>query len=132
MSNEYKTICDTCGKRTWYEEEQACHMSYAKGATCDMGHYHEEEPYVTERCKGTLRVIDYTNTKTHLVTVGERYTFQDKRGVQKRFTVGKTTGWKPCLLLLHNARSTGSSRTINAPEIKALGGGVYEVDTYFD
>ena len=111
MENEYKTICDTCSKRTWYKEEQQCHM---------------------ERCTGTLRVIDNINVLTHYITIGERYTFQDLRGTQKRFTVGKTTGRKPCLLLLHNSRSMSSSITIKAPEIEPVGNGIYKVNTYFD
>lgn len=27
----YKTICDRCGKLTWYEEEQKCHVSGCEG-----------------------------------------------------------------------------------------------------
>lgn len=130
MKDQYKTQCDKCYKRTWYETEQQCHMSYPKSETCSLGHVHQIEPYTTQRCTGTLRVIDYTNINTYL-TIGERYTFKDKAGLVKRFTLGRTTGWKPCLILLHNARSTGSSITINAPEIKGIGGGIYQVDTYF-
>lgn len=128
--NDYTTQCDKCGKRTWYETEQQCHMQYTKSQTCDLGHKHTVEPLKYERCTGTLRLIDRTNITTWLV-IGKRYTFQDLNGVQKRYTLGRTTGWKPVLLLLHNARSTGSSITVKGPEIEAIGGGVYKVPTYF-
>lgn len=130
MKNECKTICDTCWHKTWYETEQPCNMSYAKKTTCDTcGHTHiNHEKHV--RCKGTLRVIDYTNIRTHL-TIGNRYTFRDKNGVKKRFTLGRTTGWKPCLLLKYNARSTGSSIAVSAPDL-VYKDGAYETSTYFD
>lgn len=130
MQNEYKTVCDKCFKKTWYETEQPCHMSYPKRETCDTcGHTHVDDEK-QEKCKGTLRLIDYTNVRTRL-SIGERYTFVDKNGVKKRFTLGKTTGWKPCLLLMHNARSTGSSITVNAPDIQYKDG-AYTTNTYFE
>jgi len=129
MKDTYTTMCDKCHKKTWYETEQQCHMKYPKSTTCSLGHVHIDEPYTTERCTGTLKVIDKTNINTHL-TIGERYPFRDKHGTVKRFTLGKTTGWRPCLLLLHNARSTGSCITVNAPEVHYKKG-AYEVNTYF-
>ena len=129
QEDTYTTVCNKCYKKTWYETEQPCHMSYPKSKTCSLGHVHINNPYETERCTGTLMVIDKTNINTHL-TVGERYTFRDKAGIVKRFTVGRTSGWKPCLLLLHNARSTGSSITVNAPDIHYKNG-AYETNTYF-
>ena len=95
MKNEYKSICNKCYKRTWYETVQPCHVA---------------------GCTGTLQLIDNTNISTHL-NIGSRYSFQDSTGKIKRFTLGKTTGWRPCLLLLHNSRSLGSSRTVNAPDL---------------
>lgn len=130
MQNEYKTMCDRCGKKTWYETEQQCHVAYAKKDVCKECGHTEYDNDKLERCTGTLRVIDYTNVRTHL-TIGERYTFRDKSGIKKRFTLGKTTGWKPCLLLLHNARSIGSSITVNAPDIKYKDG-AYTTNTYFE
>lgn len=130
MQNEYKTICDKCYKKTWYETEQPCHMSYAKKDTCETCGHTEYNHEKHVRCTGTLRAIDYTNVRTHLC-IGERYTFSDKNGIKKRFTLGKTTGWKPCLLLLHNARSIGSSITVNAPDIKYKDG-AYTTNTYFE
>jgi hypothetical protein len=128
---EFKTQCDKCGKRTWYETEQPCHMSYFKKTTCDTcGHTHTHD--TQEQCTGTLRVIDYTNVRTHL-SIGERYTFIDKNGNKKRFTLGRTTGWKPLLLLMYNARSTGSSITVKAPDITwEKKEQAYTTGTYFE
>jgi len=130
MKNEYKTQCDKCGGGTWYDKEQQCQRWFVDKTRCNLGHWHEDEPRHETRCVGTLRVIDYTNIRTYL-TIGERYTFQDNAGVVKRFTLGRTTGIKPRLLLLHNSRSTGSDLLVNGPEIVALGGGVYKVNTLF-
>ena len=111
MKDEYKTQCDKCGKRTWYEIPEQCHM---------------------EGCTGTLQVIDYTNVRTHL-TLGERYDFRDKAGRVKRFTLGRTTGYVPCLLLMHNARSRGSSLTINARDISYnVEAHAFDTGTYFE
>lgn len=130
MKNEYKTQCDTCGKRTWYETEQKCHYSYPAKKVCNLGHEHQDSPIKMVPCNGTLRVIDYTNVRTYL-TLGERYAFRDKNGIVKRFTLGRTTGWRPVLLLMHNARSTGSSITVNAPDV-AWNNGAYDCGTYFE
>jgi hypothetical protein len=92
-------------------------MSYTAYKTCNLGHKHDDENGKQVPCTGTLRVIDYTNVRTSL-KIGERYTFRDKAGHVKRFRLGCSTGWKPCLLLLHNSRSTGSANTVNGPDIK--------------
>lgn len=131
MKNEYLTICDKCYKKTWYDTEQPCKMSYLDYKVCDLGHKHDGEKMI--KCTGTLRLIDDTNVKTHL-SIGSRYTFQDSTGKKKRFTLGKTTGWKPCLLLLHNSRSSGSSLTVNAPDISYTidkGQAVYKINNYY-
>lgn len=127
MKNEYLTICDKCYKRTWYDTEQQCHYKYEDFKTCDLGHKHGTGEM--KRCEGTLRVIDNTNAKTYL-TIGERYSFRDKNGLVKKFTLGKTTGWKPCLLLLHNSRSTGSSLCVNAGDLNYKDG-AYNTNIYF-
>ena len=129
----YKTICDKCYKKTWYETEQQCHYKYFEKEVCSLGYTHQHDNAKEIRCTGTLKVIDYTNIKTYL-NIGSRYTFQDSTGKKKRFTLGKTTGWKPCLLLLHNARSTGSSSTLNAGDIIYTiekGQAVYKINNYY-
>lgn len=128
QDNEYTAQCDKCRKRTWHTIEQPCTMSYPQRKVCNLGHTHEYSEKM-EKCTGTLRLIDYTNVRTHL-TIGARYTFRDKEGNVKRFTLGRTNGWRPCLLLMHNARSTGSSITVNAPDLKYKDG-AYETNTYF-
>lgn len=40
---------------------------------------------------------------------GCRVKATDMRGVTRRFNVGKSTGWRPCHLEIHNARSRGGS-----------------------
>ena len=103
----YKTICNKCGKKTWYEEERPCTMSYLKhcgecGASLDKS-YH---------CPGTLKKIDYSDINQEFVP----YLHKDIRvrvvfpgGEVKTGLVGMTTGWKPVLILLANRRSHGSS-----------------------
>lgn len=129
MSDEYKTQCDKCGHRTWYETEQPCTMSYPKKCHCDAGHVHTYPDGRQEKCGGTLRVIDYSGIRTHLI-IGERYTFRDKAGTVKRYTLGRTTGHRPALLLLHNARSISSGNIVRADQIKYRDG-LYECETYF-
>lgn len=45
MSEDYKTICDKCYRKTWYEGEQPCHVA---------------------GCTGTLRVISSENLDERL------------------------------------------------------------------
>ena len=61
MENPFITRCDECGKPTWYETEQPCHMDYVKREECNLGYYHEvldeDECVIREKCTGTLRLI---------------------------------------------------------------------------
>jgi hypothetical protein len=38
---------------------------------------------------------------------GYRVEVVDNRGERRRFNVGRSTGWRPCHLEVHNARSMG-------------------------
>ena len=121
MNNEYKTVCDKCYRKTWYETEQQCYCEYPKQKVCKTCHHSEEiEPLQMIRCTGTLRVIDnsdlnpsftpYYNNKQRVEVAfggvkGEPYEI-------KRGTIGKTTGWKPVYLLMLRKNSISSSYTI--------------------
>ena len=113
--NEFKSVCDVCGRKTWYEKEQQCHCSYSKKETCKTcGHTEEVEPHTMERCTGTLRLIDnsklnpaFTPYYGNGVRVEVDFGYEKKRG-----TIGKTMGWKPVYLLMLRKNSTGSSYTI--------------------
>lgn len=130
MKNEYKTMCDKCYRKTWYETEQQCHCKYLESEICNLGYKHVHDNAKEVRCTGTLRLIDNSKVNTSLV-IGERYSFRDKNGLVKRFRLGKTTGWKPMLLLLHNARSTGSSLLVDANDLK-YENGAYNTGIYFE
>ena len=116
MENEYKTICNACDRKTWYETEQRCHCEYPKVKTCkSCGHSEEVEPLRMERCKGTLRLIDTSD----LVPSFKRY-YENKKRIEvdfgyekKRGTIGKTTGWKPKYFLILTKRSVGSMYTFD-------------------
>ena len=89
METPYKTVCDTCGKKTWYESEQRCHVTIWNNGNCS-------------RCTGTLRIIDYSDLNSEFTPYynnGKRievdFGYEIKRG-----TVGITTGWKPSYILL--------------------------------
>ncbi|HHT9136783.1 MAG TPA: hypothetical protein ACFYEK_05990 [Candidatus Wunengus sp. YC60] len=114
MSRDYKTICDKCGRKTWYETEQQCHCEYPKTKICKTCG-HSERLETMERCTGTLKVIDNSNLNpdfTRYYENGKRievdFGYEKKRG-----TIGKTTGWKPSYLLMLTKRSTGSSYLIS-------------------
>jgi len=55
------TRCEECGKPTWYETEQSCHMTYVRTEECNLGHYHdvldEDECQIRDACKGILKLI---------------------------------------------------------------------------
>ena len=92
----YKTVCDVCYRKTWYEGPRKC--SY-------------------NPCPGTLRVIDYSGIpekfKNYLGT-GERVRVKFSWGEVKTGTIGLTTGWKPALLLILTRRSHGSSYILDS------------------
>lgn len=131
MKNEYKTICDTCGKKTWYETEQQCHCVYPEKETCSTCG-HSEEVYLLKdvRCKGTLRKIDNSeldNRLTRYYENGQRIEviwkdgYEDysgyglkTNGKKARFYVGKSTGWKPIYLQIYSTRSFGGGSVLSS------------------
>uniref|UniRef100_A0A6H2A5D1 Uncharacterized protein n=1 Tax=viral metagenome TaxID=1070528 RepID=A0A6H2A5D1_9ZZZZ len=80
-NEEYKTICDTCGRKTWYETEQKCHCSYPKK--------------------------DLDPRFTPFYERGERIEVEYEDGTKSRFYVGKSTGWKPVYLEIKKSNSSG-------------------------
>lgn len=116
-STEYKTVCDKCGRKTWYEEEQRCHCEYPEVKTChECGHTETIEPLNMVRCTGTLRKISDENINHNF----DRYyksqqrievSFCSEDGKEyerKRGRIGKTTGWSPSYLLMLRSDSVGS------------------------
>ena len=112
----YKSICDKCYRKTWYDAEQQCHCTYPKKKICKTcGHI--EELDTMERCTGTLKLIDNSELNTRFDSFynsGQRVevSFRDSNGKEykrKRGYIGKTTGWKPSYMLLLRSNSTGSS-----------------------
>ncbi|MDD5355694.1 MAG: hypothetical protein PHY56_04115 [Candidatus Omnitrophica bacterium] len=131
MVEQYKSVCDNCGKKTYYEEEQQCHFFYPASRKCETcGHTETIEPVKMVRCTGTLRLIDNSQ-------LDERFTFAYERGLRvevtwkkgyenyggygsrtngqkARFRVGKSTGWKPIYLMLLKSNSLGGSAILSA------------------
>jgi len=84
-----------------------------------VGHYRDEEPVdalkdmtsdqwdaMTETDRESMR--DLTGLTPQLVGLeGWRVEVETTYGETRRFIVGKSTGWKPCHLEIHNRRSTG-------------------------
>ena len=110
MKDKFNTVCDKCGRRTWYETEQRCHNTL-----WDTG-----EP---TRCTGTLRVIDYGELDSRFTMYYEAgirvevewidgYTDMSgygsrTDGKKARFWVGRSTGGKPVYLMILMSNSTG-------------------------
>lgn len=62
MKDPYITRCDKCGRGTWYETEQQCHMKFYEQdncPTCGHDRYKDDPEFIPEqiRCTGTLRFI---------------------------------------------------------------------------
>ena len=123
MNEEYKTICDSCGIKTWYEKQQPCK------ATCFIGcpncGSHENISKET-KCKGMLRVIDNSELDPRLdefYGTKERIEIIYKDGSKVRCYVGKSTGCKPVYLEILRSNSWGGG-SIYLPEdatVKGLG-----------
>lgn len=129
----HKTVCDRCGRGTWYETEgQACRM----GATifCPTCHQSTGEG----PCPGHLRLIDRSELAPQFAAAyasGERIRVRfswDEDGTKtKTGTVGKTTGWKPAYLLMARSDSIGSSDLLGPGDrIIAVKRGAKYVPTY--
>ncbi len=128
MKNEYTSLCDKCYQRGWHEVETPCVRKYAKKCY-ECVHPHTLNELV--QCTGINRIID--NSELPELTPGARYSFKDKTGKVKRYTFGKTTGWKPVGLLMHNARSTGSSYTLKKSDIlNSIYARIIEINTYHE
>lgn len=109
--NTYKTVCDKCRKKTWYETEQQCHAEYPAAKTCKTcGHTEIIEPIKIVRCTGTLRVIDNAGLDERFTPYYEnnkRVEVLYKDGATERFNIGKSTGWKPVYIMLKCKNSHG-------------------------
>lgn len=109
----YKTVCNKCYRKTWYETEQPCH--------CTRFENGEEVP-----CGGTLKVIDNSQLDprfTHFHETGERIEITYKNGEKIRCYIGKSTGWKPIYLEIKKSNSSGggSLMTQGIVSIRGLG-----------
>ena len=96
-TQEYKTVCNVCYRKIWYETEQACHCTKWMGD--------EQVP-----CTGTLKVIDNSELNPRLTQYyksGQRIEITYKDGTTLRAYVGKSTGWKPCYLEILKSNSWG-------------------------
>lgn len=127
MDKDYKTICDICGRKTWYEKEQQCQCSYPKEKTCrTCGHTEQLKKIV--QCTGTLRLIDNSDLDkrfTSFYKTGERIEVTYKDKTKERFYIGKSTGWKPTYLEIMKRNSTGGSALCSKRIIDIKGLGIY-------
>lgn len=111
--NDYKTMCNKCYIKTWYETEQQCHVVNYPGS----------------RCTGTLKVIDNSKLDYRLtpffengirVEVTWKKGFEDftgygsrTEGRKARFWIGKSMGWVPVYLQILTRRSTGGAAILS-------------------
>lgn len=89
--NDYKSVCNKCYRKTWYEKQQPCKV---------------------EGCKGTLMVIDESGLDKRFESYyrnGQRIEVTYKWGEKERFYIGKSTGWKPCWLTIKKSNSFGGA-----------------------
>lgn len=105
MKNDYKTMCDKCGKKTWYETEQPCKMTILDGCkTCGS----REFIYKEVKCTGTLRVIDNSGLNPRakrFYETGEQVEIVYSNGEKTRCYIGKSTGWKPVYIEIKKRNS---------------------------
>lgn len=127
MKDEYKTICDKCGIKTWYEKKQPCKATIFIG--CPNCGSHENISTET-KCTGTLRVIDNSELDPRLTSYyesGERVEITYKDGSKTRCYIAKSTGWKPCYLEIAKANSTGGILIHLPKDAEVRGTGKYRV-----
>jgi hypothetical protein len=107
MEDDYKTVCDICGQKTWYETEQPCKRTIFSGCPKCGSHENIDKP---TQCTGTLRIIDTSDLDTRLdyyYQSHKRVEIEYASGETARGTIGKSTGWKPVYLLIKTIRSIG-------------------------
>jgi hypothetical protein len=129
--DDYKTVCNKCGRKTWYEDEQQCHCFYPASRTCETcGHTEQIEPTKMVRCTGTLKKIDnseldsrfdYAYKTRQRVEVTWKKGYEDYTGYgartngrKARFRVGKSTGWKPVYLMILRSDSLGGAAILSS------------------
>ena len=126
MSEEYKTVCDKCGGKTWYETEQPCQRTISRGCeTCGSHEFVSKQ----EKCTGTLRVISNENLDERLTPFyksGERVEVIEPDGTKNRFWVGKSTGWKPCYLEIKRRDSYGGAQAYIPEGAKVQHTGIFK------
>lgn len=121
--DDYKSICNKCGIKTWYETEQPCHKTF----------------YDDTKCTGTLKIIDNSKLDdkfTRFYDSEERVEVEWKEGYEDftgygcrtngkkaRFYVGKSTGWKPIYIMVFRRNSFGGGAILSeaVKSIKGLG-----------
>ena len=140
MKDNYTSVCDKCGRRTWYDQEQQCHAEYSKTEICDTCGYTETiEPIKMVRCTGILRLIVNSELDTRLTSYyesGERVEVIWKKGYKDylgyglrtngkkgRFYIGCSTGCKPIYLAIQKKNSSGGSAILSSAieSVKGLG-----------
>lgn len=108
MTREYVTVCDRCGRGTWYETEQPCHYSITIPCSkCGSSERSKERP-----CPGTLRVIDRSGLDPKLAPFAgtrQRVELTYADGETERGIISKSTGWRPVYILLKRRDSSGGS-----------------------
>jgi hypothetical protein len=107
--NEYKSICNKCNRRTFFDKEQPCHITYPAIATCGTcGHKRKEYPIRMIPCGGTLKVIDYSLLDERFAEYyksGQRIEVTYDSGETERFFVGKGIGNKPTWIKIKTSHS---------------------------
>lgn len=107
--DEYKSICDKCNRKTFFDKEQPCHFTYPEVETCDKcGHKRKAFPIRMIPCGGTLRVIDYSlldERFSEYYKSGQRIEVTYDSGETERFFVGKGIGNRPTWIKIKTSHS---------------------------
>ena len=111
--NNFTSICDQCYQKGYHEKKEPCVRTIFDG--CDKCGSHEiiSKP---RKCKGTNRIIDYSDCSKQFIPYYEskqRIKVHFRYGETKSGIVGKTTGWKPVLILMLRSNSSGSSHILS-------------------
>lgn len=83
---------------------EAAYDQYREAVDTAKAEYHKTGRRLT--CELTPQLVGLEGRRVEVV---------DQWGEKRRFNVGKSTGWIPCHLEIHNRRSTGGPAVMGAP-----------------
>lgn len=92
---------------TWLGRPDLAPSTLVKGTEAHLAAYQATMAAGAEHHKQTGELCPDDLTPALVSLVGRRVEVTDQDGTRRRFWVGKSTGWMPVHLEIHNRRSTG-------------------------